>query len=85
MLAGTSGSDVNSSLESSTGTVDDAENAASDDSDIGSLSDDFSLTANEIENGVSAEGADQTDLGRRTIASVTGNLNSGESIKDVSS
>jgi hypothetical protein len=83
VLADASESDDNSSAESSTGTVNDTENAASDDSDVGSLVDDSSLTANDIENGVSAEGGDQTDLSRRTIASSAGGLVGGKSIDDV--
>jgi hypothetical protein len=83
VLAGASESDDDSSAESSTGMVDDAGNTASDDSDTGSLIDDSSLTANAIENRVSAEGADQTDLGRRTIAPSAGGLLGGESLDDV--
>ena len=69
-----------STAEGSGGAVDD-ENVPSD---IGSLIDDSSLTANDVENGVSAEGGDQTDLSRRTVLPSADGLITGESIEDMS-
>jgi hypothetical protein len=71
-----------STAEGSSGAVDD-ENVPSDDSDIGSLVDDSSLTANDVENGVSAEGGDQIDLSRRTILPSADGLITGESIENM--
>jgi hypothetical protein len=83
VVSGASESEDGSTTDATSGAVDDAETPASDDSDIGSLIDDSSLTANDIENGVSVEGADQTDLGRRTIAPSARALLGGESLDDV--
>ena len=64
-------------------TVNAADSATSDDSDVGSLVDDSSLTANDVENGVSAEAGDQTDLSKRTITITTGSLFTSKSIDDI--
>ncbi|GAB7325425.1 hypothetical protein MBLNU13_g09452t1 [Cladosporium sp. NU13] len=66
-----------SPVESSGDTVNNADDTGSGGFDDSSLVDDSSLTANDIENGVSAEGGDQTDLSKRTIAASTGGFITG--------
>lgn len=74
----------NSPVESSGDTVSNADDTVSDNFDNSSLIDDSSLTANDIENGVSALGGDTTDLSKRTIAASVDGFITGERIEDVS-
>ena len=74
----------NSPVESSGNTVNNADNAVPDGFDNSDLIDDSSLTANDIENGVSAEAGDQTGLSKRTIAASVGGVITGKRMYDVS-
>lgn len=83
MLSDILESNDDSTAEGSGRTVEDAEHAAYGDSDVGSLVDDSSLIANDVENGVSAEGGDQVDLSKRTLTMSAGDAITGESVDDI--